>query len=172
MEQHYYRLQGGKLVFDAQRKARMIAEAKEIEAAAELEAKRQARVNAALLSAAAPEMDDEIALTIADAWPAWAAGNAYHKGDVVTRSGTLYRVQQAVTAQAHQPPGAAGMLAVYAPIQLPAAPDQVLPWVYGETGIAVGDKRTHGGKVWEAIQSPGANIWEPPAVPAIWREAR
>ena len=54
-------------------------------------------------------------------FPAWAPGEAYVTGDRFVREGVVYEVQQAVTAQAHQTPRSAGMLAVYRPIS--ADPD-------------------------------------------------
>ena len=47
---------------------------------------------------------------------AWAAGQTYAKGARLVHEGVVYEAQQAVTAQAHQAPGSAGMLAVYRPL--------------------------------------------------------
>ncbi len=99
----------------------------------------------------------------------WQPNTDYASGQVVAQGDRMYRILQAHRSQAHQPPGSAGMLAVYAPIQRDPAPGQVLPWVYGEAGLAVGDQREHGGVAYEAIQSPGANIWEPSTAPSVWR---
>lgn len=93
-------------------------------------------------------------------------------GEIVRYSDTLYRCPSGVTAPLdHQKPGGAGMLAVYAPIR-PGTEGQVLPWVYGEA-LEIGAKRIDptDGKTYEAIQKPGANIYEPHIVPAIWRLA-
>ena len=46
----------------------------------------------------------------------WAAGAKYVKGNRIAHNGVVYEVQQAVTAQAHQAPDSAGMLAIYRPI--------------------------------------------------------
>lgn len=43
-------------------------------------------------------------------------------------------------------------------------------WVSGEQGLQVGDRRTYEGIIYEVRQSPGANIWPPPTVPALWLE--
>ena len=123
----------------------------------------------ALARAAATVMTDEQATANKDVWPEWSAGRAYQAGDIVRQADVLYKVLQAHTSQAHQPPSGAGMLAVYAPIQPPAEPGVVLPWVNGETGLSAGDKRSYNGKVYEAIQAPGANVWTPDSVPAIWK---
>ena len=46
----------------------------------------------------------------------WAAGAKYIKGNRFVHGGVVYEAQQAVTAQAHQAPDSAGMLAIYRPI--------------------------------------------------------
>lgn len=78
-----------------------------------------------LARTAAPSMADATALAVAEALPeafrAWTAGDQYAANEIVTHNGKVYRVVQAATAQAHQPPGSAGMLAVYRPIVLAAA---------------------------------------------------
>ena len=54
-------------------------------------------------------------------FPAWTADAKYAKGERLAHEDVVYEVQQAVTAQGHQPPGSAGMLAIYRPIS--ADPD-------------------------------------------------
>ena len=49
-------------------------------------------------------------------FPAWTADAKYAKGERLAHEDVVYEVQQAVTAQGHQPPGSAGMLAIYRPI--------------------------------------------------------
>ena len=49
-------------------------------------------------------------------FPAWAPGESYEAGKRIAHEGIVYEVKQPVTAQAHQPPGSAGMLSVYRPI--------------------------------------------------------
>ena len=97
-------------------------------------------------------------------WPACVAVPAR-----AGAGGRLYRVEQAHTAQAHQPPGGDGMLAVYRPLQ---EPGEVLPWVYGEA-VSIGDRRIDptDGLVYEVYAEAGANLWEPHTAPAIWRLA-
>lgn len=46
----------------------------------------------------------------------WAAGVAYAKGKRIVHKGVVYELQQPTTSQAHQPPDATGMLAIYRPI--------------------------------------------------------
>ena len=83
-------------------------------------------------------------------------------------SGRLYRVEQAHTAQAHQPPGGEGMLAIYRPIRPTAA--EPLPWIYGEP-VEIGDKRIDptDGLVYVVYTPAGANVWQPHEAPSIWQ---
>ena len=85
----------------------------------------------------AVDVPDTQALEMSTLFPAWEdvleAGAELAKGRIISKDGQLYRVMQAVTPQAHQPPDAEGMLAVYRPID--KAHDGTLgdpiPWVYG-----------------------------------------
>lgn len=112
-------------------------------------------------------LSDEEAIQVDSLYPEWEAGAAYDKGALLRHEGRLYRVEQAHTAQAHQPPSGEGMLAVYRPLQ---EPGEVLPWVYGEA-VSIGDRRIDpsDGLVYEVYAEAGANLWEPHEVPAIWR---
>ena len=114
-------------------------------------------------------LSDEQAVTVESLYPLWEAGAAYDKGALLRHGGRLYRVEQAHTAQAHQPPGGEGMLAVYRTLQ---EPGEVLPWVYGEA-VSIGDRRIDpsDGRIYEVYNEAGANLWEPHEVPAIWRLA-
>ncbi len=53
-------------------------------------------------------------------FPVWVAGETYAAGNRLAYEGVVYETQQPVTAQAHQPPGSTGMLAVYRPISVDA----------------------------------------------------
>ena len=112
-------------------------------------------------------LSDEEAIQVDSLYPEWEAGAAYGKGALLRHGGRLYRVEQAHTAQAHQPPGGEGMLAVYRPLQ---EPGEVLPWVYGEAA-SIGDRRIDpsDGRIYEVYNEAGANLWEPHTAPAIWR---
>ena len=59
-------------------------------------------------------------LARAGLFEAWAAGQTYAKGNRLVHEGVVYEAQQDVTAQAHQAPGGAGMLAVYRPLSVDA----------------------------------------------------
>lgn len=100
--------------------------------------------------------------------PEWAPGTTYAAGRVVTHNGIKYLVVNSVTAQAHYPPDMenGAMLAVYKPYQRPYDCD----WTYGEY-CEVGYTRWAGGVLYRAIQDPGANIYAPSQVPAIWAVA-
>lgn len=114
-------------------------------------------------------LSDEEAIQVDSLYPEWEAGAAYGKGALLRHGGRLYRVEQAHTAQAHQPPSGEGMLAVYRPLQ---EPGEVLPWVYGEA-VSIGDRRIDpsDGRIYEVYAEAGANLWEPHTAPAIWRLA-
>lgn len=148
--------------FDAIHEVPMLREAK-----TELDEIRPAiSVASAFLAASG---NDEVLLQCAPLYPVWESDTGYAEGEVLRHGDGLYRVRQTHTSQAHQPPDGVGMLAVYAPVQAPAPDGEVLPWVSGEAGLKVGDKRSYGGKVYECIQAPGANIWTPDTVPAVWK---
>ena len=85
---------------------------------------------------------DEEALELPDLFPTWeealAAGAQLAAGTCLTKDGQVYRVVQAVTPQAHQPPDSEGMLAVYRPISPGHAgtADDPIPWEYGMDCLA------------------------------------
>lgn len=93
------------------------------------------------VAAISTELPDYLALEMRDvvpeAFPQWEtvleAGEELPKGRVIEKDGQLYRVEQAVTPQAHQVPGGEGMLAVYRPIDQGHAgtEEDPIPWVYG-----------------------------------------
>lgn len=86
---------------------------------------------------AATDVPDETALEMPDLFATWeevlAAGKQLAKDTILNDGGTLYRVMQAVTPQAHQPTHGEGMLAIYRPIDTTHAgtEEDPIPWVYG-----------------------------------------
>ena len=92
-----------------------------------------------ITSSIVKDMSDQLALSIPDILPTWQsyldAGEQIPPGVCIMHNGQCYRQSQstAVTPQAHQPPDAAGMLAVYRPIEREHAGTQAdpIPWVYG-----------------------------------------
>lgn len=75
---------------------------------------RSMQVRAAAL--AIPAADDAAAFTLAPLCRTWAANTHYDALEIVNHEEQPYRVVQAVDSLEHQPPGAAGMLAIYRPI--------------------------------------------------------
>ena len=94
----------------------------------ELQATAQAQASAILAARAQRQLAQAESFTAAEftvfakagLFPVWAAGESYVKGNRIVHDGVVYEVQQAVAAQAHQPPGGAGMLAVYRPLSVDA----------------------------------------------------
>ena len=94
--------------------------------AQEQEEQRKARAQEQALrlarraAAAETAYTNEEALELPALLPTWeetlAAGAQLAAGTCLTKDGQVYRVVQAVTPQAHQPPDGEGMLAVYRPV--------------------------------------------------------
>lgn len=97
--------------------------------------------------------------------PQWAdvIGTSLEANSLVALYDIKYLVLQKVTAQEHQAPNSDGMLAIYKPYRTTG----VYEWLYGEYCVK-GDVRTVGDDSYEAIQDPGANIYSPELVPAVW----
>ena len=99
------------------------------DAGAEIRAARESAENNARLSgqlSAAARLYVQAATDVPDA-------TQLEKDTILNDGGTLYRVVQAVTPQAHQPPHGEGMLAIYRPIDTAHAgtEEDPIPWVYG-----------------------------------------
>ena len=83
------------------------------------------------------EIPDNTALKMVSLFPTWddvlLAGVKLPKGRIIAQDGHLYRVEQEVTPQDHQPPDGEGMLAIYRPIDQTHAGtlEDPIPWVYG-----------------------------------------
>ena len=118
------------------------------DAGAEIRAAKESAENNARLSGqlsaaarlyvqAATDVPDATALEMPDLFKTWGealeAGAQLEKDMILNDGGTLYRVVQAVTPQAHQPPHGEGMLAIYRPIDATHAgtEEDPIPWVYG-----------------------------------------
>ena len=97
----------------------------------------QVQVAAKVFASAAVNIPDTQALEMPDMFPSWedvlSNGVELQKGHIISKDQALYRVQNKVTPQAHQPPGGEGMLAVYRPIDQSHAGtlEDPIPWVYG-----------------------------------------
>lgn len=127
------------------------------EAAAEA-ANVQMRAAAALAIAELP-LTDEQAVEFSALFEDWSDSAHYEADDIRRYAGALYRCLQAHDAQGSWTPDAAPSL--WKRIGEPD-PSGVWPWVQplGATdAYKVGDRVTHGGKVW--VSAVDSNVWEP-----------
>ena len=112
---------------------------------------------------------------LAGLFPAWAPGEAYVTGDRLVHEGVVYEVQQAVTAQAHQTPRSAGMLAVYRPISADpdtgAEPDgsreNPYSFIYG-MDVSTSKYYIFKGKLYLAKADMKPCVWNP-GTPGLWQ---
>ena len=122
-------------------------------------------------------LSDVDALTMPDILPTWQsyldAGEQIPAGVCIMHNGQCYRQVQsaAVTPQAHQPPDAAGMLAVYRPIDREHAGTLAdpIPWVYGMDCIE-GQYYSYNGHIY-LVDKGGTMkpcIWYP-GMPDVWQ---
>ena len=119
-------------------------------------------------------LSDEQALSMPDLLPVWdellAAGDVLAANTVLRHEGVTYRVVQAVTPQAHQEPGGAGMLAIYRPVdqQHAGTQDDPIPFVYGMDALAglyysyAGGlyRVAEGGDMKPCVWLPDSGIWQ------------
>ena len=116
----------------------------------------------------ATNIPDKVALSIPDLLSSWeellAAGQPIQPGVCLVHEGQVYRMVQPteVTPQAHQPPGGAGMLAVYRPIDTEHAGTQAdpIPWVSGMDCYA-GKYYGYDGKIYLAKLDMLPCVWTP-----------
>lgn len=132
-----------------------------------LEMARQTRAAlVAFASRAAASLTDDAALKMAAAFPAWPSGvddaGQYEKGQIVQHGGGLYRIEQPVAPQAHQPPDAEGMLAVYRPVSPSHAgtADDPIPWVFG-MDCRAGQYFSYGDKLYLCKGDMLPCVWAP-----------
>lgn len=121
----------------------------------------------------AVDVPDTQALEMTTLFPAWEdvleAGAELAKGRIISKDGQLYRVMQTVTPQAHQPPDAEGMLAVYRPIDRTHAGtlEDPIPWVYG-MDCTTGLYYSYEGGVYLCKGDMTPCVW-PPVTPGLWQ---
>jgi len=97
--------------------------------------------------------------------PLPAAGTPLLAGEIYGYGGGLVMVRQSHNRTEHAPADVPALFTVYR-----ADAGDVLDWVAGER-VEVGTQRTYGGKTWEALQAHQTQSdWQPPNVPALWRE--
>ena len=129
-------------------------------------AQELARRLARRAAAAETAYTDEEALELPDLLPTWeetlAAGAQLAAGTCLTKDGQVYRVVQAVTPQAHQPPDGEGMLAVYRPVSPGHAgtADDPIPWEYGMDCLA-GQYFSYEGRIYRV--AAGGDM-----IPCVW----
>ena len=114
-------------------------------------------------------------LALAGLFPVWVAGESYTTGDRLVHEGVVYEVQQPVTAQAHQPPGSAGMLAIYRPISADpdtgAEPDGSRDNPYSFISgmdVSTGKYYTFEGKLYLAKADMKPCVWNP-GTAGLWK---
>jgi hypothetical protein len=100
----------------------------------------------------------------APALPAWEVGKSYAQYEAFTHDGAVYFARQAVTAMAHQPPGSAGMEAVYGVRPVPDAAG-VYPYTYN-MGASAGMRVREGDVVYVCTQAIDPMLWPPSQVAA------
>ena len=122
-------------------------------------------------------LSDADALTMPDIRPTWQsfrdAGGQIPAGVCIMHNGQCYRQVQsaAVTPQAHQPPGAEGMLAVYRPIDREHAGTLAdpIPWVSG-MDCYEGKYYSHNGHIYRVATggTMAPCVWEP-GTAGLWQ---
>ena len=155
--------------------AEELAEAAALEATAESAAILTAKMQRQLVQAEDFTATEFAVFAKAGLFPAWAPGESYVTGDRFVHEGVVYEVRQAVTAQAHQAPNSAGMLAIYRPISADpdtgAEPDgsreNPYSFIYG-MDVSTGKYYTFEGKLYLAKADMKPCVW-PPNSPGLWQ---
>ena len=124
--------------------------------------------NALRLFVASAKLSDDEALSVSDLHDKWSPGVAYAADKVLQHNGGLYRVVTPHTSQAHQPPDAEGMLAIYRPIVQEATGTQEdpIPYLYG-MDVHTGLYYVYQGALWRAKVDMLPCVW-PPAEGNEW----
>lgn len=146
---------------DAERRAELDAESDR--------ARAESLLQYANVRAATAGLEDTKVLAFAPLCRVWAAGEIYTAGEPVVCGGKMYRVQQNVTAQAHQAPDSEGMLAVYRPIERVHTGTEAdpIPWVSGMDCYA-GMYYSYEDGVWLCTDDILPCVWHPGQVGAHW----
>ena len=109
-----------------------------------------------LIEQLAVTLDDEIALTGVELFPAWVVGKAYAVNDRAQYNGTLYKCIQAHTSQADWTPDATSALWVV--VSLDEYPEWVQP-TGAHDAYNIGDKVTYNGQHY--VCTSNANVYAP-----------
>ena len=146
-----------------------------IEAAAESAAILTAKMQRQLVQAEDFTPAEFATFARAGLFPVWTAGESYVTGDRLVHEGVVYEVQQPVTAQAHQPPGSAGMLAIYRPISADpdtgeepdGSRDNPYSFIHG-MDVSTGKYYTFEGKLYLAKADMKPCVWNP-GTAGLWQ---
>lgn len=146
-----------------------------IEAAAESAAILTAKMQRQLVQAEDFKPAEFATLARAGLFPVWTAGESYVTGDRLVHEGVVYEVQQPVTAQGHQPPGSAGMLAIYRPISADpdtgdtpdGSRDNPYSFISG-MDVSTGKYYTFEGKLYLAKADMKPCVWNP-GTAGLWQ---
>ena len=93
------------------------------------------------------------------------AGVWLEAGSIYAYAGGLVIVRQSHTRTEHAPADVPALFIVYR-----ENAGDALAWVAGES-VLLGTRRLHNGKLYEALQAHVTQAdWQPPNVPALWRE--
>lgn len=111
-----------------------------------------------LIEQATKSLDDEVALTAIELFPAWKAGKAYVMNDRVRYEGELYKVLQDHTSQIDWTPNLA--VSLFSRVADPSIeyPEWIQP-TGAHDAYMNGDKVSHNGKHW--VSTVDTNVWEP-----------
>ena len=109
-----------------------------------------------LIEQLAVTLDDEIALTGVELFPAWVVGKAYAVNDRAQYNGTLYKCVQAHTSQSDWMPSATP--ALWKTVSLDEYPEWVQP-TGAHDAYNIGDKVTYNGQHY--VCTSNANVYAP-----------
>ena len=120
---------------------------------------------AALAAAGAAQIAGQVPVAtaglFAPALPAWEPGTSYAQYAPFVHEGVMYFTRQAVTAMEHQPPGSAGMEAIYGVRPIPDD-DGVYPYVYNmKVEVDMKVQSAKDGNVYIAIQPADPLLYDP-----------
>ena len=109
-----------------------------------------------LIEQLAVTLNDEIALTGVELFPAWVVGKVYTVNDRAQYNGTLYKCIQAHTSQADWMPSATP--ALWKTVSLDEYPEWVQP-TGAHDAYNIGDKVTYNGQHY--VCTSNANVYAP-----------
>ncbi len=134
-----------------------------------IELARQFRAGVTTFAAGATNITDEQALTMPTLFSEWKADTSYREGQIVSRNGQLYHIEQDVTSLENQPPEMEGMLAVYRPIDVGHAGtlEDPIPFVYG-MNTKEGLYYSYENKIYKCTKDMIPCVWVPGTTGAWW----